>query len=101
MKQTSETLIFMMTMMTMMTIKNGEGENKIDVQLDYADNDDDDLDNKFIWQPSLLPPNWAIQLGEGIKVIIIKIKNFRKITNNSTKSQLTTGTCSTHCIVNK
>ena len=31
-------------MMTMMTIKNGEGENKIDVQLDY---DDDDLDNKF------------------------------------------------------
>lgn len=47
MKQTSETLIFMMTMMTMMTIKNGEGENKIDVQLDYADNDDDDLDNKF------------------------------------------------------
>lgn len=47
MKQTSETLIFMMTMMTMVTIKNGEGENKIDVQLDYADNDDDDLDNKF------------------------------------------------------
>ena len=47
MKQTSETLIFMMTMMSMMTIKNGEGENKIDVQLDYADNDDDDLDNKF------------------------------------------------------
>lgn len=47
MKQTSETLIFMMTMMTMMTIKNGEGENKIDVQLDYDDNNDDDLDNKF------------------------------------------------------
>lgn len=47
MKQTSETLIFMMTMMTMMTIKNGEGENKIDVQLYYDDNDDDDLDNKF------------------------------------------------------
>lgn len=44
MKQTSETLIFMITMMT---IKNGEGENKIDVQLDYDDNDDDDLDNKF------------------------------------------------------
>ena len=101
MKQTSETLIFMMTMMTMMTIKNGEGENKIDVQLDYDDNDDDDLDNKFKWQPYLLPPNRAIQLGEGIKVIIIKIKNFRKITNNSTKSQLTNGTCSTHCIVNK
>lgn len=47
MKQTSETLIFMMTMMTKMTIKNGERENKIDVQLDYDDNDDDDLDNKF------------------------------------------------------
>lgn len=47
MKQTSETLIFMMTMMTMVTIKNGEGENKIDVQLDYDDNNDDDLDNKF------------------------------------------------------
>ena len=50
MKQTSETLIFMMTMMTMMTkmtIKNGKGENKIDVQLDYDDNDDDNLDNKF------------------------------------------------------
>ena len=44
-------------MMTMMTIKNGEGENKIDVQLDYDDNNDDDLDNKFKWQPSLLPQN--------------------------------------------
>lgn len=40
-------MMTMMTKMTKMTIKNGERENKIDVQLEFDEYDDDDLDNKF------------------------------------------------------